>query len=102
MKPPTTKKLFAFIIIMMFSISYLNAQCPGNKVQMYKPSGRTGCISRCVSPNQVDRYVSNGWFYFCTNGGYGFAKTTGKKNLNNPLEKTPVDSAIVSKKAGSR
>ncbi len=102
MKFKSTKKLFAFIVIMMFSISYLNAQCPDNKVQMYKPVGRTGCIPKCVPPNQVERYVSNGWWYWCPNGGYGFTKIPGKKIPNKPFVKIPAENAIVSKQAGSK
>jgi hypothetical protein len=102
MKPQTPKKLFAFII-MMFSISYLNAQCPDNKVKLYKPSGRTNCISKCVPQSQVERYLSNGWSWGCFNGGSGFfAKTTGKKIPNKPVVKTPTENANVSKKTGSR
>jgi hypothetical protein len=66
-------------------------------MKMYKPAGRTNCISKCVPPNQVERYVSNGWWYWCLSGGYAFfAKATGKKIPNKPLEKTPSDNAIVS------
>ena len=80
MKKQLLKGLITFIA-MMFSISYLNAQCPGNKVRMYKPLGRTSCTSRCVSPNQVERYANNGWSINCPNYGYyWFAKTTGKTN----------------------
>ena len=39
MKTQTTKKLFAFIIILMFSVGIVNAQCPGNKVQMFNEGG---------------------------------------------------------------
>jgi hypothetical protein len=61
------KGLLTFIVI-MFSISYLHAQCPGNKVQMFKPT-HSGCISKCVPPNKVDQYASQGWLYFCPNSG---------------------------------
>ena len=98
MKPQPTKKLFAFIIVMMFSISYLNAQCPDNKVQMFKPMGHGLCISKCVPPSQVERYVSNGWWYWCYIGS-GF-KTPGKKMRNKLFVKIPAGDAIVSQKAG--
>ncbi len=101
MKPSTTKKLFAFIIVMMFSISYLNAQCPDNKVQMFKPKLHGLCISKCVPLSQVERYVSNGWWYWCYIGS-GFAKTPGKKMPNKPFVKIPAEEAIVSKKAGRK
>ena len=56
------------LFVMMFSISYLHAQCPGNKVEMFKPT-HSGCTSKCVPPNKVDQYASQGWLYFCPNAG---------------------------------
>ena len=66
MKTITTKKLFAFIIMVMFSFTFVNAQpCPGNKIRVYKckPFGHSypGCGSRCVNPNNIP----NGWFTYC-------------------------------------
>ena len=58
------------LIVMMLSISYLHAQCPGNKVQMFKPT-HAGCLSKCVPSNKVDHYVSQGWLIFCPNSGGG-------------------------------
>ena len=101
MKHPLTKKLSVFIIVMMFSISYLDAQCPANKVQMFKPKLHGLCISKCVPANQVDKYVSNGWWYWCYIGT-GSAKTPAKKMPNKPLVKNPGGDVIVSKKAGSK
>lgn len=68
MKKHLLKGLLAFISMMVF-VSYLHAQCPGNKVQMYKPIGRTSCQSKCVPPNKVDHYISQGWSFFCLSGG---------------------------------
>ena len=95
MKLQTTKKLFAFIIIMMFSTININAQCPGNKVLMHH--GR-GCIEKCVPTSQFDKYISQGWipgpcpitFFFVQNGI--------KKIPNKPLIKIPVENNIVSNK----
>ena len=42
MKTITTKKLFAFILLMsgMFSFTFVNAQsCPGNKIRVHKCHG---------------------------------------------------------------
>lgn len=64
MKKLLLKKLLAFIV-MMFSIYFVNGQCQGNKVLLCK-STRTGCITKCVSPGQVQKYLSRGWFYFCS------------------------------------
>ena len=67
-KTITTKKLFAFIIMMMFSFTFVNAQlpCNGNKVEYYKCKNNHGghlpsCNSRCVDPNNPP----NGWLPFC-------------------------------------
>lgn len=65
MKKQLLKRLFAFIV-MMLSIYFLNAQCPGNKVQLYKSTRGGGCISKCVPQNQVQKYMSQGWGPFCT------------------------------------
>jgi len=62
-------KCLLTIIAMMLSVSYLHAQCSGNKVLMFKPIGRTSCQSKCVPPNKVDHYESMGWLFFCPNSG---------------------------------
>ena len=69
MKKQLLKVLFTFIA-MMVSISYLHAQCPGNKVQMFKPT-HAGCLSKCVPSKKVDKYTSEGWLIFCPNSGGG-------------------------------
>ena len=70
-----TKKLLAclpvgmaFIIMMMISFTFVNAQqpCNGNKVEYYKCKNNHGghlpsCNSRCVDPNNPP----NGWLPFC-------------------------------------
>src|SRR5258708_15505323 len=107
MKPQTTKKLFAFFIIMMFSISYLNAQCltcKGNHVSMYKCQRCSTCIFPdpynlcssglsariCVPQSQVQKYLSEG-FIIC----FGFARSSdkipNKKMPNKPLAKISSD-----------
>ncbi len=54
MKPQATKKLFAFIIMMMFSFSFLQAQyCSGNKVGMCKTTGLPEC--KCVNKKLLKR-----------------------------------------------
>ena len=65
-KNQTTKKLVAFIIMVMFSFTFVNAQpCNGNKILYYKckNGGHSypGCNSRCVDPNNPP----NGWLPFC-------------------------------------
>lgn len=78
MKIQTSKKLFAFIIIMMFSVSFLQAQCTSCKkgeVSMYKCVRCASCYSSsswpcgtsyranaiCVPQNQVQTYLNAGW-----------------------------------------
>ena len=54
MKTQTRKKLFAFIIMMMFSLTFVSAQpCNGNKIRVYKCSGSGVCNSKCVNPNNI-------------------------------------------------
>ena len=84
MKKQLLNGLLTFIA-MIVSISYLHAQCPGNKVQMFKPT-HAGCLSKCVPSNKVDHYVSQGWTFFCSNsGGWGFdsKQKTNIKVLSN-------------------
>jgi|GEM_PF-3427653 len=72
-----TKKIFAFLVVTIFTISYSHAQCPGNKVQMFKPS-RTGfCYSKCVPQGQVQDYVKRGWSVFC-GSFYAYAVNNNK------------------------
>ena len=69
MKKQTTKKLFAclpvgmaFIIMMMFSFTFVNAQpCPGNKIRVHRCGGTWGeeCRSRCANPDNIPW----GWHY---------------------------------------
>jgi hypothetical protein len=85
------KKLLTVLIILialMLSISYLKAQCPGTKMLMFKP-GHGNCISRCVSPSQVESYASKGWLLYCPGGGFRFVTPTGKTNTDKiPLSKS--------------
>ena len=54
MKKTNLKKLFAFIIMVMFSFTFANAQpCNGNKIRVYKCSGSGVCNSKCVNPNNI-------------------------------------------------
>ncbi len=64
MKPQTTKKLFAFTIMMMFSISFLHAQCAPDEVLMSKGGGKTRCTEKCVKLNQEDLSLRKGWAPF--------------------------------------
>lgn len=72
MKKQLLKKLAAFITL-MFSIFYLHAQCPGNKVQMCKTNHSGFCRYICVAKSQVSKYEGQGWGFFCF-CNYGFAK----------------------------
>ena len=74
MKKQLLRRLFVFIL-MMFSISFLNAQCPGNKVQLCKSLRNGGCIYKCVSQGQVPKYLNQGWGYFC-NCSFPFGQKT--------------------------
>ena len=61
MKKQTTKKLAAFIIMMMFSFTFVNAQqnCPGNKIRKYNCYGTLNhmkCRSKCFEPNIITYY----------------------------------------------
>ena len=57
MKNQTAKKLFAFIIMVMFSFTFANAQtCNGNKIRVYKCINGN-CHSKCVNPNNIP----SGW-----------------------------------------
>ena len=102
MKPQTTKKLFAFIIIMMFSAAIVNAQCKGNKVQMCKEH-RTSCVYLCVPLSQIAKYESEGWGFFCS-CGYGIVNNNApdKSMPKKTRAKTPADNAIASNKVFRR
>src|SRR5258705_13142534 len=96
MKPQSTKMFFAFIIIMVFSISFLQAQiCKDNKVLMHIGGTKYRCHSMCVPNSQVDKYLSQGWFYGpCPPIFPGIANSNSK--VSN--EKIPAENDIVSKK----
>ena|SRR5436190_1448187 len=110
MNSQTTKKLFAFTFFMMFSFSYLNAQCAPGEVLMSKGGGKTRCTQKCVKLNQENQYLKKGWAPFgCPVGGLGISpfiaqtnKTPNKKKSNKPLIKNPAENAIVSNKAFRR
>ena len=78
MKKQLSKMLFASFV-MIFSISFVNAQCPGNKVQLCKSSRSGGCIYKCVSQGQVPKYLNQGWKYFC-NCSFPYSKKTVNPN----------------------
>lgn len=92
MKKQLIKKLFAFILIMMFPISFLHAQCKGNKVLMYKSFRSGGCISKCVPQSQVQEYFNAGWRYSCVS-----SFPIGNKIPKKRLGKIP-DNAMLAKK----
>jgi hypothetical protein len=112
MKPQPIKKLFAFIIITMFSISFLQAQspCKGNQVQIslyvIQHSGNR-CITMCVPKNQLEKYLAQGWCTCnslcwcagpCNGIAHGKNNVPKKKESNKPLAKTPVEVGIASNK----
>ena len=109
MKLQTTKNLFAFIIVMMFSFSYLNAQCltcKGDKVAMYQwtftKNGNAHLLaSKCVQPDQVQNFVKKGWTLLCfqttQNSNRILQKSPGRS-----LAKIPTDNVTISKENGQR
>jgi hypothetical protein len=81
MKTTSTKKLLAFIITVMFPFTFVSAQCPGNKILVYKCSTITfGCHSRCGYPN-------NSWLPFCPCEGR-------PANERSSLANEPVDGKL--------
>jgi hypothetical protein len=102
MKKQLSKNLSAFIIIMMFSISFVNAQCKTGEVLMYLGGFKGGCSQRCVKLNQVDHYIKKGWSIMpCSGTGpYSSPNITQSNNKisKRRLPKIPVDNAIASNK----
>jgi hypothetical protein len=97
MKKQLSKNLSAFIIIMMFSISFLYAQCKTNELLMSR-GGIKYCTQRCVKLNQVDMYLRKGWAPFpCSPGGFGIIQSSNKIPKRR-LPKIPVDDTIASNK----
>ena len=97
MKKQLSKNLSAFIIIMMFSISFLflYAQCKTNELLMSR-GGIKYCTQRCVKLNQVDMYLRKGWAPFpCSPGGFGIIQSSNKTPKRRLL-KIPTDNAIAS------
>ena len=100
------KKLLA-VIIMMFSISFLNAQCAPDELLMSKGGGKTRCTQKCVKLNQENQYLKKGWAPFgcpvCGPWNSPFIaktkdKTSSKKESSKPLTAVLADNAIVSKR----
>ena len=97
MKKQLSKNLSAFII-MMFSISFVNAQCKSTQTLMYKHD-KSGCTTRCVFFCQVDKYISKGWTYVpCSSPGKLGIIQNSNKILQRRLPKIPVDNTIDSNK----
>jgi hypothetical protein len=84
MKKHLLKKLFAFIV-MIFFISFLNAQCPDNKVRLFKSTRSGACISKCVPQNQVQKYFDQGWRYSCNQVVYPLAKSNDRTQKTQSL-----------------
>ena len=104
MKTQTLKKLFAFIIMMMFSISFLNAQCltcKDNEIAMYKylfnKSGTHLLASKCVRLDQVQNYEKKGYTLLCFQIGQNSNKIL-QKGPSRSLAKIPTDNVTISKK----
>lgn len=95
MKKQLLKKLFAFIIMMMFSVSLLHAQCKGNKVYVCHIS-RTGdyYICKCVPPGQVTYFTKKGWNVSSSSGFAPSNNKTPKRRAG----KTPANNAVLAKK----
>jgi hypothetical protein len=97
-----TKKLFAFII-MMFSISLLQAQiCKGDKVLMHIGGTKYRCQSMCIPSSQVNKYLLQGWFYgscppIFPGAFRSIGKVSSKKIPDKPLLKISADNAIASR-----
>ena len=85
MKAIATKKLFAFIIMVMFSFSFVNAQdCPGNKIRVYKCARITfGCHSKCGYPN-------NTWSIYCPCDGRLANEPAGAELFTLAVSPNPV------------
>ncbi len=101
MKEQLLKKFFAFIIIMMFSISFVNAQCKTGQVLMYMGGFKGPCSQRCVNLSQVDNYFKKGWSIMpCRATWYGKANITQVKNKipKEGLPEFPFANAIASNK----
>lgn len=93
MKPQTKKKLFV-LIIMMFSISFIHAQCSDNKIQLCKATRGGYCLFACVAKNQVQKYYHNGWNFICPCSFY-IVKSKIKESSS---PKIIANSAMLSKK----
>lgn len=100
MKKQLPKWLLAFIIVMMFSISFVNAQCKTDEVLLYLGGFKGGCSQRCVKLNQVDNYAKKGWSIMPCRGTFLYSSTNITQSSNKipkrRLPKIPVDNGIAS------
>ena len=95
MKPPTIKKLCAFIIMIMFSYVIVNAQCPGDKVLIHHVVRH--CTTMCVHPSEFKKYHAQGWQIGpCTCCGYvqNNNKIENKKMMVDSLTKNSPDKDV--------
>ena len=53
--------LTALAIFMIYGLA--EAQCPGNKIKVYKGANGCGChcMKECVTPAELPVYLANGW-----------------------------------------
>ena len=105
-KAQQLKKGLAFIIVLMFSFSYIHAQCPGNKVLVCEPKrSEFGTIwyCKCVGRGQVPKFKSQGW---TVSNNYKIIqdnkKILGKEIPTYPIAKTQIDNDIAFNKASKK
>ena len=98
METSTLKKLVAFIIMVMFSFTFVDAQpCNDNKIRVYKCKGgrlpEPGCNSRCVDPNNIP----NNWVpYACPcNGGRLANEPASGESFTLDVSPNPVSGSSV-------
>lgn len=62
MKKQIISTWLAFICATLIFSTSASAQCPGDKVKIYKCANKCGTVdTKCVKPNQVGKYLSMGW-----------------------------------------
>jgi len=70
---------FILIVCCVFSFTSVSAQCPNNKILVYKclGGGRGHCVSKCVNPNNIP----TAWSFGCSCLRLGDDQNAGKLSL---------------------
>jgi hypothetical protein len=93
-----TFKIILTILSLFFIYASATAQCPGDKIKVYKGANGCGChcLKECVTPADLPVYLANGWN---TEGCWNCCAF--KWWVDGGIKKTSIDEITPNVEAGS-